>query len=239
MTERVQQPNGSDQQTASMDAPPSRAPDTWDGPTFPPMPPATAESDDDPTILGFPAEEAVDDEDEDEPLADGSTPEVPLYVGELVVLRRPDRFACSLLVLAGVAANVSLWLPWLSGATTMGLALVRRGVDVLGGGADEVLRPGVWEPLAVVTAGGLLVLLGLLLLIPAHAHRLLGVMALVVALGAAAAVLVLLAMADWRLDLFGVGMAFAVAVPVLGLLGALKAMLTEPRVKIQRPLVRT
>jgi hypothetical protein len=69
-------------------------------------------------------------------------------------------------------------------------------------------------------------------LVPARAHRLLGVLALLVALATAAAVLVLLASSGWRVDRFSAGTWFAAAVPVLGLLGALKAMLTPPHVVI-------
>jgi hypothetical protein len=80
--------------------------------------------------------------------------------------------------------------------------------------------------------GGLLLLLGLLLLVPARAHRTVGVLALLVAVAAAAAVLVVLADGGWRLDRFGAGTRCAVAVAALGLLGALKAMLTPPRVTL-------
>jgi len=39
-------------------------------------------------------------------------------------------------------------------------------------------------------------------------------------------------MTGWEIDRFGPGMWCAVAVPVLGMLGALKAMLTAPRVTL-------
>ena len=52
---------------------------------------------------------------------------------------------------------------------------------------------------------------------------------LLVALVAAAGVLVPLAAVDWDPDTIDTGFWFAVAVPVLGLLGALKALLTGPR----------
>ena len=86
----------------------------------------------------------------------------------------------------------------------------------------------------MVVGGGLLVLLGVALLVPTRAHRLVGVLALLVSLATAAAVLVLFVEADWRFELFGVGTWFAVAVPVLGVLGALKAMLTVPDVTLAR-----
>jgi hypothetical protein len=85
-----------------------------------------------------------------------------------------------------------------------------------------------------VLGGGLLFLLGVLLFLPARTHRVVGLLALLLASGTAAGVLFLVADADWRSIRFGSGMWFAVAVPVLGLLGALKAMLTTPRVTLRR-----
>jgi hypothetical protein len=151
----------------------------------------------------------------------------------LTVLRRPEAFGAGALVLAGVAANVSLSLSWSPGEGPTGLSLVQRGGEALDSGIDASVRSGVWEPLVVVLCGGLLVLLGFLLLVPARGHRLLGVLALVVALAAAAAVVaVLVSDMGWQVDRFGPGMWCAVAVPVLGAVGALKAMLTAPRVTI-------
>ncbi len=194
---------------------------------LPPPPPAYLPADDEDTILGFPAESGEDDED-DEPPVDETFPV------DLVVIRHPDRVACALLILAGVAANVSLSLAWLSGSGTIGLTLVSRGFDLLGDGVGALLRTGLWQPVIVVVGGGLLVLLGVVLLVPTRAHRLVGVLALLVSLATAAAVLVLFVEADWRFELFGVGTWFAVAVPVLGVLGALKAMLTVPDVTLAR-----
>ena len=54
-------------------------------------------------------------------------------------------------------------------------------------------------------------------------------MALVVSLAIAAAVLVPLVDAKWKLGFFGPGFWCAIAVAVLGLLGSLKAVLTRPR----------
>ena len=59
------------------------------------------------------------------------------------------------------------------------------------------------------------------------------------ALAAAAAVILLLVEAGWATDRFGPGMWCAIAVPVLGLLGALKAMLTAPLVMIDPAEART
>ena len=175
-----------------------------------------------PTVPGVPVPRPGDDsEDADEPAGTS-----------LAVLRRPDRVAGSALILAGVAANVSLWLPWVAGEGHTGISLFRRGIDVVDSGWGDLLRSGLWEPVAVVLGGGVLVLLGMLLLVPAHTHRLLGVLALFVALVAAAAVLTLLAGADWRAERFDGGLWFGVGVAVFGVVGALKAMLTLPRVTV-------
>jgi hypothetical protein len=208
MTQRLQQPGGSRR------TPRRRAP----------RPPRPEEPESEPTILGFPAE-PVDDTAPGEPV-------VSRQQDALTVVRQPEPVGAGALVLAGVAANVSLLLPWSPGEGATGLALVQRGGEALDAGLAESARRGVWEPLVVVLCGGLLVLLGFLLLVPARAHRLLGVLALVVALAAAAAVVVLVSDVGWEAERFGPGMWCAVAVPVLGVVGALKAMLTAPRVTI-------
>ena len=178
-----------------------------------------------PTLLGFPAE-FRDDEAERPAEPEDVLPSEP----ELVTVRRADLVGGSVLVLAGVAANVSLALSWSPGGGLDGLSLVQRGVRELGAGVPVPLS--TWQPLAVVLSGGVLVLLGLLLLVPARAHRLVGVLALFASLAAAAAVIVLAAGLEWRPDRFGPGTWCAVAVPVLGLLGSLKAMLTAPLVTL-------
>jgi hypothetical protein len=190
--------------------------DSLQRPTGSLVPPPTGSG---PTILGFPAE------------PDDAVDAAPGPVSRLVVLRRPDRLGCALLVLAGVATNVSLWLPWLPGRDAIGLSLVGQGVDALGSG-DDLWTGAVWQPLAVVLGGGLLLVLGMLLLIPGHAHRFVGVLALLVAMATGAVVLELLVDAGWRADRLALGAWFAVAVPVLGLLGSLKAMLTAPHVTV-------
>jgi hypothetical protein len=225
MTQRLSHRNGSGRRSARRGAPPSPRTEGQDG-DLPPVPRAEAESDDEATILGFPAEFGGDDEDED------ALDEAAYPVG-LVVVRHPDRVGCALLVVAGVAANVSLSLAWLPADGTTGLNLVSQGLDLLSAGVDVLVRSDFWPPVVVVAGGGLLVLLGLLLLVPAHAHRVVGVLALVISLATAAAVIVLLADADWRADRFSLGAWFAVAVPVLGLLGALKAMMTPPHVTLR------
>ena len=154
----------------------------------------------------------------------------PKYSTTPIALRRPDAFAALMLVLAGVAAAVSLFLNWLSGEDESGLDLVRRGFDTLGDGLGEVFTTGFWQPLTIVLGGGLLFLFGLLMFVPAKTHRFLGVLALIISLCAAAAVLVPLARAGWDFGEFDLGFWFAIAVPVLGLLGSLKALLSGPKV---------
>jgi hypothetical protein len=211
--------------------------------TVPGIPSPRLVAAEEPTILGFPVEDEPPDEDlsivpdprvEQPPPAAVSVLEAPI---RLVTLLRADPVAGMCLVLAGGAAVVSLWLPWRQGAEDTGRSLVLRGLRVAGAGTADVGRSGGWQPLAIVLGGGLLLLLGVLLFLPARTHRVAGVLALLLASGAAAGVLVEVAHAGWSSASFGTGMWFAIAVPALGLLGALKAMLTTPRVtlRVRRP----
>lgn len=153
----------------------------------------------------------------------------PYYSTQPVGVRRPDPLASLLLLLAGIAAGVSLLLSWLPHDDLTGLDLVRRGMTQLVHHFGQLSGSGLWQPLAIVLGGGALFVLGLLMLIPARAHRFLGLLALLVTLCVGAGVLVPLSDAGWRLSRFGVGFWFACAVVVLGLLGALKALFTGPR----------
>jgi hypothetical protein len=227
MTQRLQKPSGSGRRR-----PRGRTPRSWthgssrgartDSSVMTPV--------SEPTILGFPAD--VEDTGATARQVDGAEPEVSAPQEALTVLRRADAVGAGALVLAGVAANVSLLLSWSPGEGPTGLSLVQRGGEALDAGVAESVRSDVLEPLVVVLSGGLLVLLGFLLLVPARAHRLVGLLALVVALAATAAVLFVVSDVGWRTDRFGPGLWCAVAVPALGLLGALKAMLTAPRVTL-------
>lgn len=153
----------------------------------------------------------------------------PNYSTQPVRVRRPDPLASLLLLLAGIAAGVSLLLTWLPHSKLTGLDLVRQGMRLLVHDFGKLFSTGLWQPLAIVLGGGVLFVLGLLMLIPARAHRFLGLLALLVTLCAGAGALVPLADAGWRLSRFGVGFWFACAVAVLGLLGSLKALFTGPR----------
>ena len=188
---------------------------------------------DEPTILGFPAEDDVGTDDrleppEPSPAVEGS-PEPEL---RLVALPRADPLAGIALVLAGVAALVSLLLPWRQGSRETGATLTRDGLAVAGSGLNDLGRTGFWQPPVIVIGGALLLLLGILLFLPARTHRVVGVLALVVAAGVTAGVLVEVGQAGWLADRLGPGLWFAVAVAVLGVLGALKAMLTVPRIRL-------
>jgi hypothetical protein len=152
----------------------------------------------------------------------------PRYSTQPVAVRRGDALAALLLILAGFAAGVSLLLFWLPSDGSRGWDVLHRGIDTFGQGVGEVFSTGFWQPLAILFGGGALFVLGLLLLVPARAHRTLGLLALLVSLAATAGVLVPLAAADWRLDQFRLGFFFALAVAALGLLGSLKALLTGP-----------
>ena len=143
-------------------------------------------------------------------------------------VRRPDGVASLLLLLAGRAAGVSLLLRWLPGSDRTGYGLVRRGLDDFAeGGAAELVGNGFWQPLAVTLGGAALFLLGLLVVLPARSHRFLGGLALGIARVAGAGVLVPLGAVGWDPDTIDTGFWFAVAVPVLGLLGAFKALFTR------------
>ncbi|TWH74292.1 hypothetical protein [Modestobacter roseus] len=146
------------------------------------------------------------------------------------VCRRPDTLAGLLLLLAGVAAGLSLLVVWVNGGET-GLELVDAGLADLTGDAGQLAEQLTWAPLAVVFGGAVLFVLGLLLFVPARSHRFLGALALVVALVVTAGVLVPLADANWDLQRWAVGAWFAVAAAGLGVLGGLKALVTGPRTR--------
>ncbi|HEY0509808.1 MAG TPA: hypothetical protein VGD12_17240 [Blastococcus sp.] len=146
----------------------------------------------------------------------------PNYSARPVSLRGPESLGGLLLILAGVAAAISLIADWLTDDDISGWGLVRNGFDDLGG----IFDTGLWQPLAIVLGGGALFVLGLLLWLPMRSHRFFGALALLVSLAVTAAVLVPLADAEWNLGFFGPGFWCALAVAVLGLLGSLKALLT-------------
>jgi hypothetical protein len=151
----------------------------------------------------------------------------PDYRDAPVVVRRADTLAGLLLLLAGIAAGVSLLVVWVHGGAT-GLDLLRAGTDDPGA-APGLVDEGGWEVPAVVGGGAVLLVLGLLAYVPARTHRLLGALALLVSLVVAAGVLVPLADLDWDLQRWAVGSWLAAAVAALGFLGALKALSTSPR----------
>ena len=161
----------------------------------------------------------------------------PKYTTSPIAVRRSDAVAGMLLVLSGVAAAVSLLLDWVAGTSDSGLDLLRAGFDRFGEGIGEVFSSGFWQPLAIMLGGGVLFILGLFMLVPAKTHRFLGVLALLVSLCAAAGVLVPLSDSGWDFGAFDLGFWFAMAVPVLGLLGSLKALLSGPKYATQPALV--
>jgi hypothetical protein len=162
---------------------------------------------------------------------DGRGTTAPEYSTRPVVVRRPDVLAALLLILAGIAAALSLVLRWLKGHDTTGLTLVKNGFNAPG----HLISSGLWQPMAVVLGGGVLFVLGLLVFLPARSHRFFGVLALLVSLVVVTAVLVPFADAKWQTRTFDVGFWFAAAVAVFGLLGSLKAALTGPRYGTRGP----
>lgn len=157
---------------------------------------------------------------------DDGTSTQPDHRDTPVVVRRADDLAGLLLLLAGIAAGISLLVVWVNGAAATGLDLVGDGLGDLD---DGTRLADSWPALAVVFGGAALFLLGLLMFIPAKTHRLLGALALLVSLGVAAGVLVPLADADWDVERLAVGGWLTVATAGLGFLGALKALMTGPR----------
>jgi len=146
----------------------------------------------------------------------------PPYSDRPVALRGPESLGGLLLILAGVAAGISLLLDWLPDDDISGWGLVRRGFNDL----ESVLGNGLWQPLAIVLGGGVLFVLGVLMWLPMRSHRILGFLGLLVSLAVVAGILVPLADAGWDLAAFGIGFWFGIAVAVLGLLGSIKALLT-------------
>ncbi|MGY1692703.1 hypothetical protein [Geodermatophilus sp. SYSU D01105] len=234
---------------------PLQAPSPEDAGAAPPA----ADAGSGPTILGFPAEPPEDMAAEPLPAGAGSglarsadigtggvaVAERPLPAAtdpragapdvtrRLVVLRRADRVGAAALLLAGLAAGLALWLPWGRGAGTAGLVPVLEAFRTLGAGTGELPGSDVWAPLGVVAGGAVLFPLGLFLLRRARTHRLVGVLALVVAEAVAVSAVVVLSGAGWSPARLGPGAWCAVAVAVLGLLGALKALLTTPSVTVE------
>jgi hypothetical protein len=198
------------------------------------MPPARLMAAEEPTILGFP----VDDETASGPLPalePVHPPEITLeHQVRVVALPRADPLAGITLVLAGIAAAASLMVPWREDAPETGSSLVREGLAAVGSRFGDIGHSGVWEPPVIVIGGALLLLLGVLLFLPARTHRVVGVLALFLAAGVCTAVLLRLARFGWVTERFDTGMWLAVAVAALGVLGALKAMLTVPRVTVKR-----
>jgi len=226
MTEPQQLPRtGEDLERSERPGP--AAPGVLHPETLPTEPPPLEAVTGEPTLLGFPAEVG------DEVPADDAVVEDVAATGEtrvrLVVLQRTDPAAGSLLLVAGCAGELSLFLPWVQHDAELGLTLVRRGVQAAGEGLDALASSGLFLPLGVVVAGGVLFVLGLLAFRPATAHRVVGLLALFVSLAVAAGVVVRGSDAGWDALRTDPGILCAVALAGVGLAGALKAMLTPPQ----------
>ena len=149
----------------------------------------------------------------------------PQYSDRPVAFRGPESLGGLLLIMAGIAAAISLVLSWVSADDITGLDLVKAGFDE----PQAIYDDGLWQPMAVIFGGGLLLVLGVLMWLPARTHRTLGLLALVVSVAATVGILVPLADDGWDLGIYDLGFWFAMAVPALGLLGSLKALLTGPK----------
>lgn len=188
---------------------------------LPVLPPA-----DEPSLFGLPAEPVVD------PVEDPDAGPAPVDDDGVVVLRHPDAAAGSLLLVAGAAGGVSLFLPWVRHGEALGLTLVQQGVDLAGSGSGmaALAGSGLLLPIGTSAAGAVLFVLGLLAFRPARTHRATGVVALVVSLAVAAGLVVRVADGQWDAVLADPGALCAVLLATFGVLGALKAMLTAAEV---------
>src|SRR3982751_4209526 len=157
MTERQQQSYWSDERPAGEEASPPQATDVSPHQTVPGIPPPRVDDADDLTILGFPAVAGADDGDDRTPDRDAwgeQRPAVPEGGFDpqvrLVIVHRADPVAGLALVLAGVAAAVSLWLPWRQGKADTGLTLVWRGLGPAGTRGGGRGSAGGWGAPAAV-----------------------------------------------------------------------------------------
>jgi hypothetical protein len=210
---------------AEVPVPPSGVSSRVSGATQWSTPPVPRPGDGGPQPVGLDEILHVDDGGDD----DG--PEEPPDGAVPVAVRRPDLLAGPLLLLAGVAAGVSLLVVWVHGGES-GLDLVAVGLrDAQDAWDDAAPLVGAdsWPPLAVVGGGAALSVLGLLMYVPARTHRFLGALALLVSVVVAAGVLVPLSEAGWDTAGWAVGAWCAAAVGGLGLLGALEALSAGPR----------
>ena len=76
----------------------------------------------------------------------------PPYSDRPVASAGPESLGGLLLILAGVAAGISLLLDWLADDDISGWSLVREAFDDLG----NVFDNGLWQPLAIILGGGVL-----------------------------------------------------------------------------------
>src|SRR3712207_9326035 len=79
----------------------------------------------------------------------------PAYSAAPVARRGPESLGGLLLILAGIAAAVSLLLDWLGVIDASGWGLATEGFDDLG----SIVSHRLWEPLGIVLGGGVLSLL--------------------------------------------------------------------------------
>src|SRR6185437_2002424 len=126
----------------------------------------------------------------------------PDYAGRPVAFRRPDGLAGLLLVLAGAAAGVSLLLHWVDNSSVTGWDLMRSAWHEARSSWSSFVDSGLWQPVAAVAGGGILFVLGLLMFVPARTHRTIGVLALLVSVGAGAGILVAISGAGWHVGRF-------------------------------------
>ena len=194
--------------------------------TLPTEPPPLVAPPSEPTLFGLPTEPADDPPVEEAPPPADTNPVDA--VDRLLVLPRPDPAAGTLLLIAGAAGGMSLFLPWVQHGGLLGLSLVQQGFDMAGSDLQHLVRSGLLLPFGVALGGGVLFLLGLLAFHAAPSHRAAGVVALFVSLAVATGLVVRVADSVWEVVRTDPGLLCALLIAGFGLLGALKAMLTVP-----------
>jgi hypothetical protein len=234
MTERQQLPRRNRRAARSV-RPAAQRPAVRHPETIPTEPPPLVVPQSDPTLFGLPAERAAARPNGPAP---GEPPNPAVLdtvttADRLVAVRRQDGTAGSLLLVAGAAGLMSLFLPWKQHGSELGVTLVRRGFDFAGSDLQQLVTGGLLLPMGVAIGGGVLFVLGLLAFRPARSHRPTGVVALFVSLAVAAGVIVRVADASWASVRTDPGILCAILVAAFGLLGALKAMLTAPEFRAE------
>ena len=131
-----------------------------------------------------------------------------------------------LLQVACFVGVLALVLPWQTDPEHSGATLAGSVLDTLFRGEERfLLGRDPWSAFAVGAASLALFVLGLLLVLRPRWQRVVGGLALLAGLATSAALIAPLHRASWETTGIGLGFWLALAVPALGLLGGLAALL--------------